>query len=41
MMKLANQMKWVPKKDVALVSCMVDMYSVGTYNAYTDSRLVI
>ncbi|MBA0628342.1 hypothetical protein Godav_023087, partial [Gossypium davidsonii] len=34
-MELANQMKWVPEEDVALVACMVDLYNVGTYNADT------
>ncbi|MBA0659998.1 hypothetical protein Goklo_012062, partial [Gossypium klotzschianum] len=39
-MKLANQMfyKWQASRnileEVALVACMVDLYNVGTYNAY-------
>ncbi|MBA0606488.1 hypothetical protein Godav_018940 [Gossypium davidsonii] len=32
-MELANQMKWVPEKDAALVACMVDLHNVGTFNA--------
>ncbi|MFQ6656647.1 hypothetical protein Gotur_026664, partial [Gossypium turneri] len=27
--------KWVPEEDVALVSCMVDLHNVGTFNADT------
>ncbi|MFQ6645710.1 hypothetical protein Gotur_018881 [Gossypium turneri] len=34
-MKLANQMKWVPKEDVALVSYMVNLHNVGAFNADT------
>ncbi|KAK8299650.1 hypothetical protein V6Z11_D05G332900 [Gossypium hirsutum] len=25
--------KWVPEEDAALVSCMVDLHNVGTFNA--------
>ncbi|MBA0724903.1 hypothetical protein Golax_021551, partial [Gossypium laxum] len=28
--------KWVPEEDVALVSCMVELCNIGTYN--TDTR---
>ncbi|MFQ6657489.1 hypothetical protein Gotur_027135, partial [Gossypium turneri] len=34
-MELANQMKWVLEEDVALVSCMVDLHNVGTFNIDT------
>ncbi|MBA0785740.1 hypothetical protein Gotri_028077 [Gossypium trilobum] len=34
-MELANQMKWVPEEDVALVACMVDLHNVGTFNTDT------
>ncbi|MBA0765760.1 hypothetical protein Gotri_014912 [Gossypium trilobum] len=34
-MDLANQMKWVPKEDTTLVSYMVDLHNVGTFNADT------
>ncbi|MFQ6629789.1 hypothetical protein Gotur_007679, partial [Gossypium turneri] len=27
--------KWVPEEDAALVSCMVDLHNVGTFNADT------
>ncbi|MFQ6658338.1 hypothetical protein Gotur_027649 [Gossypium turneri] len=27
--------KWVPEEDAALVSCMVDLHNVGTFNANT------
>ncbi|KAK5836545.1 hypothetical protein PVK06_012337 [Gossypium arboreum] len=30
--------KWVPEEDVALVACMVDLYNVRTYNAYTGFK---
>ncbi|MBA0650005.1 hypothetical protein Goklo_017498, partial [Gossypium klotzschianum] len=31
--ELANQMKWVPKKNVVLVAYMVNLHNVGTFNA--------
>ncbi|MBA0779994.1 hypothetical protein Gotri_004150 [Gossypium trilobum] len=37
-MELANQMKWVPEEDAALVSCMVDLHNVGTFNADTGFK---
>ncbi|MFQ6656646.1 hypothetical protein Gotur_026664, partial [Gossypium turneri] len=30
--------KWVPEEDVALVSCMVDLHNVGTFNADTGFK---
>ncbi|MBA0628582.1 hypothetical protein Godav_023293, partial [Gossypium davidsonii] len=27
--------KWVPKEDAALVSCIVELYNIGTYNRDT------
>ncbi|MBA0855897.1 hypothetical protein Goshw_020728, partial [Gossypium schwendimanii] len=27
--------KWVPKKDAALVACMVDLHNIGTFNVDT------
>ncbi|KAH1097623.1 hypothetical protein J1N35_014544 [Gossypium stocksii] len=33
--------KWVPEEDAALVSCMVDLHNVGTFNADRDLKLVI
>ncbi|PPD95999.1 hypothetical protein GOBAR_DD06984 [Gossypium barbadense] len=30
--------KWVPKEDAALVSCMVDLHNVGTFNADTGFK---
>ncbi|PPD79091.1 hypothetical protein GOBAR_DD23978 [Gossypium barbadense] len=30
--------KWVPEEDAALVSCMVDLYNVGTFNADTGFK---
>ncbi|KAG8477519.1 hypothetical protein CXB51_031102 [Gossypium anomalum] len=30
--------KWVLEEDATLVSCMVDLYNVGTYNANTRSK---
>ncbi|MFQ6662108.1 hypothetical protein Gotur_030027 [Gossypium turneri] len=35
-MELANQMKWIPEEDAALVACMVDLHNIGTFN--TDTR---
>ncbi|KHG07455.1 tRNA uridine 5-carboxymethylaminomethyl modification enzyme MnmG [Gossypium arboreum] len=33
--------KWVPEEDVALVACMVDLYNVRTYNAYTGFKVIV
>ncbi|MFQ6629785.1 hypothetical protein Gotur_007679 [Gossypium turneri] len=30
--------KWVPEEDAALVSCMVDLHNVGTFNADTGFK---
>ncbi|PPD76505.1 hypothetical protein GOBAR_DD26573 [Gossypium barbadense] len=30
--------KWVPEEDAALVSCMVDLHNVGTFNANTEFK---
>ncbi|MFQ6633929.1 hypothetical protein Gotur_011705 [Gossypium turneri] len=31
--------KWVPEEDAALVSCMVDLHNVGTFNADTGFKV--
>ncbi|MBA0609206.1 hypothetical protein Godav_021306 [Gossypium davidsonii] len=33
--------KWVLEEDVVLVACMVDLYNIGTYNVYMNSRSII
>ena len=33
-----NKRKWVPEEDAALVSCMVDLHNVGTFNADTEFK---
>ncbi|KAG8503094.1 hypothetical protein CXB51_000896 [Gossypium anomalum] len=30
--------KWLPKEDVALVACVVDLHNVGTFNADTEFK---
>ncbi|MFQ6636172.1 hypothetical protein Gotur_013213, partial [Gossypium turneri] len=32
--------KWVLEEDAALVSCMVDLHNVGTFNADNDLKPV-
>ncbi|MFQ6634338.1 hypothetical protein Gotur_010114 [Gossypium turneri] len=32
--------KWVPKEDAALVSCMVNLHNVGTFNANRGFKTV-
>ncbi|MBA0779677.1 hypothetical protein Gotri_003900, partial [Gossypium trilobum] len=32
-MELTNQILWVPEEDATLVSCMVNLHNVGTFNA--------
>ncbi|PPR97627.1 hypothetical protein GOBAR_AA23040 [Gossypium barbadense] len=34
----AGKRKWVPEEDAALVSCMVDLHNVGTFNADTGFK---
>nr|KJB11819.1 hypothetical protein B456_002G2175002 [Gossypium raimondii] len=33
-----SKRKWVPEEDAALVSCMVDLHNVGTFNADTGFK---
>ncbi|XP_012491911.2 uncharacterized protein At2g29880-like [Gossypium raimondii] len=33
-----TKMKWVPKEDAVLVSCMVDLHNVGTFNVDTGFK---
>ncbi|PPE01701.1 hypothetical protein GOBAR_DD01283 [Gossypium barbadense] len=33
-----SKRKWVPEEDTALVSCMVDLHNVGTFNADTGFK---
>ncbi|PPD99794.1 hypothetical protein GOBAR_DD03200 [Gossypium barbadense] len=33
-----SKRKWVPEEDAALVSCMVDLHNVGTFNADTEFK---
>ncbi|PPD70662.1 hypothetical protein GOBAR_DD32456 [Gossypium barbadense] len=33
-----SKRKWVPEEDAALVSCMVDLHNVGTYNVDTGFK---
>ncbi|XP_052489415.1 uncharacterized protein At2g29880-like [Gossypium raimondii] len=33
-----SKKKWVPEEDAALVSCMVDLHNVGTFNADTEFK---
>ena len=33
-----TKIKWVPEEDAALVSCMVDLHNVGTFNADTGFK---
>ncbi|PPD73291.1 hypothetical protein GOBAR_DD29783 [Gossypium barbadense] len=34
----ASKRKWIPEEDAALVSCMVDLHNVGTFNADTGFK---
>ena len=33
-----SKRKWIPEEDAALVSCMVDLHNVGTFNADTGFK---
>ncbi|MFQ6642586.1 hypothetical protein Gotur_018572, partial [Gossypium turneri] len=33
--------KWVPEEDATLVSCMVDLHNVGTFNADMRFKAII
>ncbi|XP_040957854.1 uncharacterized protein [Gossypium hirsutum] len=33
--------KWVPEEDAALVSCMVDLHNIGTFNADTGFKAAV
>ncbi|XP_052483021.1 uncharacterized protein LOC105784453 [Gossypium raimondii] len=33
-----SKKKWIPEEDAALVSCMVDLHNVGTFNADTGFK---
>ena len=33
-----SKRKWIPEKNAALVSCMVDLHNVGTFNADTGFK---